>query len=239
MRFLRLIPALSSVLLMASCATLIDGQAQDVTILTPGATEAECTLDNGIRYAVVSGETVQVMRNESDIVVECYASGNRYRKMSIESDGNKWAIGNVATGVIPGVTFDYFAKGLYEYPETITVDFVGVPTLGFEMPDYHNKDAPNPYDQPIEYMGPSVPRLDSDKAFLKNEVRKRDRETGNPFATQPQPGVSGGDGITPMPGSVSGASGGPAVPPAPSAVPRGSTAEELNRSMNPNVFQNN
>lgn len=238
MRFLKMIPVLSSALLMASCATLIDGQSQNVTILTPGATEAECTLDNGIRYMVASGETIQIMRNESDIVVECYAAGNRYRKMSIESDGNKWAIGNIATGVVPGVTFDHFAKGLYEYPETITVDFVGVPTLGFELPDYHNKDAPNPYEQPIEYMGPGVPRLESDKSFLKNNVKKRDRTTGNPFALQGEQGTSG-DAITPMPGSVSGTGGGPASAPAPVMVPSGSSAEELNRSMNPTVFRTN
>lgn len=213
---------------------MVSGQTQDVTLLTPGATEAECSLDNGIRYNVRTGETVQIMRNESDIVVECYASGNRYRKMSIESDGNKWAVGNVATGIIPGITFDHFSKGLYEYPETITVDFIGVPTIGYELPDYHNKDLPNPYAQPIESYGPSTVKIPGDENRVKMPVKKKTRTSADPFASMAPASSGAGDGITPMPGAVSTQGGAGASP-----VLKGGTAEDLNRSMNPHVFRTN
>jgi hypothetical protein len=239
MRVFKLLPILSLGLLASGCASLVSGQTQDVTILTPGAEEAECTLDNGVRYAVTSGETIQVMRNESDIVVDCYASGNRHRKISIESDGNGWAIGNIVTGIVPGVTFDHFAKGLYEYPETITVDFIGVPTLGFELPTYHNKDAPNPYEQSIEDFGPSTPKRDVGETNRPTPVKKKTRENTDPFGSMAPEGagVSGsGDAITPLPGS---ASKGPTTYTAPSGTLSGSNAEELTRSMNPTVFRTN
>lgn len=253
MKLFAILPVLSFGLLMGGCASLVSGQTQDVTIVTPGATEARCTLDNGIRYVVNTGETIEIMRNESDIVVDCYASGNRHRKMNIQSDGNDWAIGNIATGIIPGVTFDHFSKGLYEYPAVITVDFVGVPTRGFELPDYHNKDAPNPYEQSIENYGPSTPKKNSDRDDVyKTPVKKKMRGDANPFAPATggaqsgyNPNIGGNvnvsSGITPLPGATSTTSGA-IVHPSP-AVPQGtlsgSTAEQLTRSMNPTVFHTN
>lgn len=234
MSLFKLVPVVLLGLLPAACGTLVSGQTQKVTILTPGATESKCFLDNGIRYAIKGGESATIMRNEKDIKVDCYASGNRQRTITIESEGNTWAMGNVVTGIIPGLTFDHFSKGLYGYPEIITVDFVGVPTAGYETPSYHNKDLPNPYDQAIEYYGPTLPRQESDRYFLKNEVTKKTRRDNNPFASM-SPSANGDDGITPLPGSTSTPYGTIKPPP----VPTGSSAEELTRSANPTVFKTN
>lgn len=173
MHILKILPVLSLALFTGACASLVSGQTQDVTLLTPGASKARCTLDNGVRYVVETGETIKIMRNEKDIVVDCYALGNRHRKISIESNGNDWSIGNIATGVVPGVTFDHFAKGMYEYPEIITVDFRGLPTQGFETPDYHNKDAVNPYEQPIESYGASSAKLPGDDDIIKTPAKRK------------------------------------------------------------------
>lgn len=173
MHILKILPVLSLALFAGACASVVGGQTQDVTILTPGASKARCTLDNGVRYVMETGETLKIMRNEKDIVVDCYAIGNRHRKISIESNNSVWAIGNIATGVIPGVTFDHFSKGLYEYPEIISIDFRGIPTNGFDTPDYHNADAPNPYDQPIESYGPSSAKLPGDGDVLKTPARRK------------------------------------------------------------------
>jgi hypothetical protein len=173
MHILKLLPVLSLALLTGACASLVKGQTQNVTLLTPGASKARCTFDNGVRYVAETGETIKVMRNEKDIVVDCYALGNRHRKINIKSDGSDWAIGNIATGVIPGVTFDHFSKGLYEYPEIITVDFRGIPTLGHDTPDYHNADAANPYEQPMESYGASSARLPTDGNIIKTPARRK------------------------------------------------------------------
>lgn len=222
---------------LAGCATLVNGQTQEVTVLTPGAREARCTLDNGTKYSVYTDQKIVIMRNQKDIIVDCYAAGNRHRTMSIESDGSAWALGNVVNGIIPGVTYDHFSKGLYDYPETITVDFVGVPATGFELPEYHNKDAPNPYEQPIESYGASKTRLPSDEGFAPVTLQKREQvKTPNPFGSygvgtgvSSNSGSGSSDIVTPMPQSQS------ITPP---SVPSGASTEELNRSMNPSVFRN-
>jgi hypothetical protein len=163
---------LSLALLAGACGTVMEGQTQEVTLYTPGASESKCTLDNGNRYTAVNGETVNVMRSNKDMIVECYAAGNRYKKVIVPSGLNKWAAGDVGTGVVPGVAIDHLYGGLYAYNSPIMVDFGNVPTHGFETPDYHNKDAPNPYNQPIESYAASTPKASGDANSMKRGVQK-------------------------------------------------------------------
>ena len=235
MRPMKFLLSLSATLLVTACGTLIEGQTQNVTLLTPGASEAECTLDNGVRYVVTTGETIEIMRSRSDLVVDCYGVGNRHKQIIVESGFNDWSAANVANGVVPGVGYDHLSGGLYGYPPVITVDFVGMPTPGFTTPDYHNRDAENPYTQKIEDYGPTTPRIENDSAYMKRGVTKRDggAANSNPFSTfGSDASVSGNQpaGMMPMPSeSKAGAA-------APAPVLKGGNAESLTRSMNPTVF---
>lgn len=229
MRLLKILPAFAALYLVTGCASIIDGPTQNVTLRTPGATEAECHLTNGVKYRIKTDETVRIMRSKRDLVADCYASGNRHKQIVIPSDLNAWGLTNVSNGVVPGGTYDHYSGGLYTYPEIITVDFVGVPTRGFEMPDYQNKDAPNPYKQAIESYAPNTPRIPNDTEYQKRGVEKRNTNlNANPFAGD----TSGNDeGVTPMPAETS-------VPAMTPSKPNlsGSTADELTRSANPDVF---
>ncbi len=234
MRLSKFIPVLSVVLALAGCSSIIDGATQTVRIDTPGATEAECHLTNGVKYRVVSGETARIQRTHRDLVIDCYASGNRHKQVIIPSALNEWGLANVSNAVVPGVTYDHYAGGLYAYPPVITIDFVGIPTRGFETPAYHNKDAPNPYKQSIESYGASVPKLPADAGYEPPVLKKRDNNlNSNPFST---PAPEAGSSVTPMPAAGSDA----AVPAMTPTKPNisGSNAEELTRSANPSVFNN-
>lgn len=227
---------LSTALALGACGTMAEGQTQDVTLHTPGASEARCIIDNGLRYPIHTGETVQIMRSFHAMEVDCYALGNRHQKITIPAGPNPWSAANVANGVVPGTAYDAASMGLYTYPDIITVDFTGVPVTGYELPDYHNKDAPNPYEAPIENMGPSNIRGPAGSSeYLKRGVEKRDMLiNNNPFA-----GTGTGAapaGAAPAPAS----SAAPAMTPsAPNAgALSGKTAEELTRSANPAVFNN-
>lgn len=227
MRQSRTIISLSAVLLLGACGTLMEGQGQEIRLVTPGATEAECALDNGVRYVVTTGETVTIMRTSKDLVAECYASGNRYKKVVFERMLNGWAAGNVVTGVLPGLAYDHISGGLYGYPDTLSIDFTHVGPHGFDLPEYHNKDAPSPYSQPMELYGAREPATGKDNgASLPYELKKRDPASmsNNPFAD-----------INPAPAPVIGVNAAP-VSNAPS-IPTGSNAEELTRSANPSVFK--
>ncbi len=236
MRVANFIFVLTGAVALSGCATVIDGQTQDVTIVTPGASESRCTADNGLKYPFRGGETVDIQRSRKPLVIECYGSGNRYIRKVVESEHNKTAIANVTNAVVPGTTYDSFSGGLYEYPSVITVDFVGTPTRGFEMPDYHNKDLPSPYEQAIEDMGPGVARVEGDRGHSPTVVKKYDtRMSNNPFTGM---GGNNNGAVTEGASVNSGATSvSPISPmPAPAVTPKGSTAEELTRSMNPTVF---
>ncbi|PZQ44252.1 MAG: hypothetical protein DI551_10510 [Micavibrio aeruginosavorus] len=221
--------ALSSAVLLSACGTIAGGQTQEITLATPGAYNAECNLNNGVAYKMVTGQKTTIMRSHKPLMVDCYAPGNRRKAVMVDTEIHDWAYADVTTGVVPGATFDHFAGGLYEYPEVITVDFVGVPTPGFELPDYHNKDVPNPYEQAIEDYGPNHPRIVSDSQYMPRGVTKREQILdSNPFA-----GARTATPTTPTPMPAAPATSSSAVP---SGSLKGSSAEELNHSMNPTVF---
>lgn len=216
---------ITSAILLTGCGGLVKGATQEVTLVTPGAWDAECTLDNGVKYKVASGETFTIMRSNNEIKVDCYAPGNRRKQMIVESGGNSWAVGDVLTGIVPGVAYDHLSGGLYRYPEVITVDFVGAPVIGHELPAYHNKDTPNPYTQAIEGYAAGTLLTPADSGYLKRGIQRRDMSSVNPFST--------GDDAE-MPDTVEISSSGTSIKK--SAVPTGSDAESLTRSANPGVF---
>ncbi len=234
MRHLNIILVSFAALSLAGCGTLATGATQKVTLLTPGAYDAQCILDNGVGYRVRTGEVTNIMRSHHDLKVDCYAPGNRHQSLVVPNDFNDWAALDLFTGIIPGGVYDHFAGGLYEYPFTVTVDFVGVPTRGFELPEYHNKDALSPYKQSIEDYGPTTAKVPSDSTYLRRGVVKRDGTVNsNPFSTAPAAGAD----ITPMPASTGGASTTTTTTTTTTtAVPTGKDAESLTRSANPAVF---
>ncbi len=236
MRKTRTLFFLTSVLALGACGTMMEGQAQKVTILTPGASESQCTLDNGVRYPAMNGQTVNVQRSPHSMVIECYGSGDRYQKKIVESTFNPWSAGNVITGVVPGVAYDHVTGGLYEYPDRIEIDFTGTPTRGFETPQYLNKDAPNPYAQAIESYGAAEPKLATDGTYLPRGIgRTTPTVGGNPFeGLRPSP-----SGTVNAPTAITPSAAAPSTvyaPPRSNAGPMESVTEQLNRSMNPTVF---
>lgn len=240
MRHVLRILTLSTALALGACGTMAEGQTQDVTLHTPGASEARCILDNGLRYPIHTGETIQIMRSFHAIEVECYALGNRYKKVTVSAGPNPWSAANVANGVVPGTAYDAASMGLYTYPDIITVDFTGMPMQGYETPNYHNKDAPNPYDAPIEDMGPNTVRGPAgSNEYMKRGVEKRDMLlNNNPFTHLG--GNASSAPATSAPAATDVNAGVPAMTPSlPNAgALSGKTAEELTRSANPTVFNN-
>ena len=236
MKNFKLLFALYLATLLPACGSVMEGATQTVLLQTPGAEEVECTMDNGRRYIARSGQTLEIMKSRNDLVMDCYAAGNRHKKIVVESETSDWAAGNVVTGVVPGVAYDHFSGGLYKYPDVIVVDFVGMPTTGFGLPDYHYKDAPNPYNQSIEDYGPSTPRVVRDSTYMKRGLEKRDvGADSNPFAVAPSTTTA----VAPVAASKTVPAMTPTKESGEAAIKptlSGNTAEALTRSANPSVF---
>ncbi len=186
---------LVSLTLLAGCATVIEGQTQPFTILTPGANDAECTVHNkDMSYIMRTGETRLIMKSNNDLTIDCLAPGNRKRTVIVDTQLEPTALANVTNGVVPGTTYDHFSRGLYAYPETISIDFSGVKGEAYPMPDYMKPEARDVYKGEMEYYGATTGALPSDTYATQGVIQKRTggRLTDSPFGSlTPTSGATG------------------------------------------------
>jgi hypothetical protein len=172
---------LLSVLTLSACASVMEGQQQDITLKTPGETEVICYLDNGtLQYKLYSGDTKVVTKNYKSMQADCYAPGNRRKTFTIPWIVEPWTYGNVANGAVPGVTYDVLSKAIYAYPDIVTVDFSDQAKTAYPAPDYHR------YKHPVgETYQPGVHQLPSETGKSAYELKKKDqselRGQSNPF----------------------------------------------------------
>ncbi len=147
----------SSLLLISACSTVIDGQTQPITIETPGAQNALCRVDNGgNRYDAYTGQTINIRRSFNELVVNCKAEANREKTVLVKREANEWVFLNVANGFIPGATYDVLSGGAFEYPDVVTVSFVGMPITAYDVPVYQSNELrANRKNNQGEYMGPT------------------------------------------------------------------------------------
>lgn len=171
-------------LFLPACSSALDGQTQQITILTPGARDAECYLENpDFKYRAASDETLRIMKSEHDLTVHCIAPGNREKILTVPHYIEDHAAGNVVTAGA-GLIYDHFSKALYAYPETVIVDFRDVPVRPYPLPQYHDPHLIPPSYADIEYYGPSVPMVEPDKYRVTEPVGRR-HELMNPHSSNP------------------------------------------------------
>lgn len=169
----RLSVVLASVLVLSACASALDSSFQEITLKTPGTDQALCTFENRVMaWQAYSNQTITVQRNKEDLKVFCRAPGNREARVIIDRDLNPWALADIVTGIVPGVTYDHFSGALYDYPDVITIDFASQPIRAMEAPQYDHADAPKVSAQGIENYDPAVAKKDGDKYYVRALPRK-------------------------------------------------------------------
>lgn len=171
--------------LLGACSTMVNHQTQYVTVKTPGASNAHCILENqDMKYVAFSNQKIEMMNSPHDLIVRCQAEGNREQTVLVKRDVDEWVIANVANGFVPGAAYDYFSRGAFTYPETITVSFIGVPVKPYPLPKYMAKDViPNAQNSQIEYMGPGQMITESNKYDTQSELKKKT----NSYGVSPEP----------------------------------------------------
>lgn len=147
------------IVLLSACATAVDRQTQHVTMRTPGAENARCTIENqDMKYSIWTDETIEIMKSPNDLVINCVAPGNREKTVHVKRHLNEWVYTNVWNGFLPGAGYDYFSRGAFKYPSEFVVSFAGDQVKPYPMPAHYNKDLKhnNVYNK-VVYRGPSVP----------------------------------------------------------------------------------
>ena len=177
--------------LLASCASIVEGQKSNMTIQTPGAENAKCFVQNqGHRYVAYSNQTISVMKSPHDFVVRCMASGNRERTVLARRGVSNWVFANVANGFVPGAAYDFLSRAAYDYPEEVIVSFVGVPIKPYPLPEYMNDGKY--YQGKMEHYRPGTIVTESDRYHSAQGLKKKenlytDFITAEPPAVRAEP----------------------------------------------------
>lgn len=108
---------------LSGCASIVSGQNQPVSVVTPGCEKAACELtnDKGKWYVSATPGTVTVQRSYSDMQVNCTKPDYSPTSASIKSTTKGMAFGNILLGGVIGAGVDMASGAAYDYPSEISV----------------------------------------------------------------------------------------------------------------------
>lgn len=217
-------------LFLASCATVVDGQIQDVTIETVGASNTLCYMQNNeFSFRFYPPQTLKVTKSRDPYKIRCLAPGNREKTIMVEpvtTDSTFYNIANLGTGV----ALDHISAAMYELPDKIVISFEGMEPTGYEQPPYNRFFDRNPQLKGVEEFRPGQAALMSDAGKTLPALKAREtQESGDVVFGSSDPLAPVGD----APGAT--LVGIESLPPVPSGS-KSMSAESLTRSMNPGIF---
>lgn len=152
---------LATLLLFVSCAYAQEGQIQDVTLETPGAENAVCYVYvDKVKHKVLPPQKLTVTKSEEIMEVDCLAPGNRRKKIFIEPAYSKKIYPDAV--IPPLLAWDFASRSIYQYPDTVTVDFTYTPVKPEPLPAQNRPDVKQPEEYMLEEKIPGRLRMNSD-----------------------------------------------------------------------------
>jgi hypothetical protein len=120
---------------LSGCATIIEGTTQSISVTTPPASGAQCTLTSseGTWFVTTPG-SVTVHKTKNDIAATCKKDGYQDANATIPSHFNGATVGNVLAGGIIGIGVDAASGANYSYPETSEIPMIAVGAASAPMP---------------------------------------------------------------------------------------------------------
>ena len=118
------------VVFLAGCATITKGTSQAVTIATPGADGASCTLTSGAigQKVVTTPATIVLEKSQENISVLCRKECFQDAAGLIPSSLETMAAGNLIAGGVVGIGIDAASGAMNKYTETN--QFAMIPVQG-------------------------------------------------------------------------------------------------------------
>ena len=106
---------------LCSCASIVSGDQQIVSVETPECDKAKCKLTNeqGTYYLSETPGTVTVNRSASPIFLEC-TKNDLKETVTVESGTKAMAFGNIIAGGVIGAAVDMSTGAAYLYPDVLT-----------------------------------------------------------------------------------------------------------------------
>lgn len=162
--------------LLAACSTVVRGPTQEVQILTPGVEGAVCMLETpGARRRVWVPTVVNIEKSHDPLSITCLAPGNREKTILVEPVVDNSAYMNLANAGV-GALVDLETGAMFEFPETIVVDFRDIPSQPMPLPAYQQLLKENPNLADVEEFRPGMAILQRDR--YQSVPQLIPRETG-------------------------------------------------------------
>ncbi len=117
----------------AGCASIIEGDDQQISVTTPGANGANCNLTSpdGTYHISNTPGTVSVGKSKHDIALLCTKTGYENGSAVVPSNFQAWTLGNILLGgfgLIVGLGIDATSGAMHEYPSNVIVPMTKKPT---------------------------------------------------------------------------------------------------------------
>ena len=107
----------------AGCASVTSGTDQQISVSTPGANGANCSLTSpdGTYNVRSTPGSVTVSKSKHDIAVLCKKSGYENGATTISSNFQALTLGNILIGGVIGIGIDAASGAMNKYPESVSV----------------------------------------------------------------------------------------------------------------------
>ena len=163
---------------LSACSSVVETPNQEVTIITPGATDSRCSVHIGDSvYQAEPPQTFIVRKTHNPMDVRCTAAGNRSKQLVIKPEVSDMTYGNVANAGV-GAAYDLASGAMFKYPEQIVVDFTGTVAQAYALPSYHSLDSKvSGQKYPIEHMGAEIleTRTSYERSNRRGWVEEKER----------------------------------------------------------------
>lgn len=122
-RVLLSVIVLTGLAALTSCASIVNGTNQSVSVNTGSISGATCSLKNnkGTWYVSNTPGSVTVNRSYNDLKINCEKKGYRPTYKQVASKTKAMAFGNVLFGGVIGAGVDIVDGAAYDYPDNIHV----------------------------------------------------------------------------------------------------------------------
>ena len=125
---MRKIIMFSACLALAGCATITKGTTQAVSLETPGAPGAKCTLTSSVigTMSVVTPATMTLQKGSENITVRCQKECFQDGAGIIGTHGEVMAAGNIIAGGIIGLGVDAVSGAMNKYSDQTQISLIPV-----------------------------------------------------------------------------------------------------------------
>ena len=112
-----------SLSLLTGCASIVSGNQQKITVLTPPIQNARCALENnkGKWYVDHTPNSIVVHRSNKDLFLTCEKPGYEKSSTQVQSKLKGLIFGNIIFGGIIGGGIDVANGSAFDYPNEIKV----------------------------------------------------------------------------------------------------------------------